>query len=194
MFEIDRFLADVKATYERHGRCVIAVSEGIHDAQGQPILALLAKDLERDAHGNVQLSGSGALADLLCEEIKAKLKIKRVRGDTFGYLQRSFVGCVSDVDQREAREVGEKAVQYAMWGSVNGSVSIKRTGFYSVDYELLPLQAVAGKTRTMEDEFISASGTDVTDAFRLYLRPLLGSGMPDAFRLRPNAVPKVLKV
>jgi 6-phosphofructokinase len=64
----------------------------------------------------VQLSGSGALADLLCEEIKAKLKIKRVRGDTFGYLQRSFIGCVSDVDQREAREVGEKAVQYAMWG------------------------------------------------------------------------------
>ncbi|MDO9093713.1 MAG: 6-phosphofructokinase [Rubrivivax sp.] len=192
VFEIDRFLLDVKAAYERYGRCVIAVSEGIHDAQGQPILGLLAKDLERDAHGNVQLSGSGALADLLCEEIKAKLKIKRVRGDTFGYLQRSFVGCVSDVDQREAREVGEKAVQYAMWGSVNGSVAIKRTGFYSVDYELLPLQAVAGKTRTMEDEFISASGTDVTDAFRMYLRPLLGSGMADAFRLRPNAVPKVL--
>jgi len=192
VFEIDRFLADVKAVHERYGRCVIAVSEGIHDAQGQPILALLAKDLERDAHGNVQLSGSGALADLLCEEIKAKLKIKRVRGDTFGYLQRSFVGCVSDVDQREAREVGEKAVQYAMWGDRNGSVAIKRTGFYSADYELLPLEAVAGKTRTMEDEFISASGTDVTDAFRLYLRPLLGSGMPDAFRLRPNPVPKVL--
>ena len=194
VFEIDRFLLDVKATMERYGRCVVAVSEGIHDAAGTPILAKLAKDLEQDAHGNVQLSGSGALADLLCEEIKAKLKIKRVRGDTFGYLQRSFVGCVSDVDQREAREVGEKAVQYAMWGSMNGSVAIKRTGFYSADYELLPLEAVAGKTRTMEDEFIAPSGTDVTDAFRLYLRPLLGSGMPDAFRLRPNAVPKVLKV
>jgi 6-phosphofructokinase 1 len=51
---------------------------------------------------------------------------------------------------------------------------------------------VAGKTRVMEDEFITASGTDVTDAFRLYLRPLLGSGMPDAFRLRPNGVAKVL--
>ncbi len=192
-FVIDDFLAAVKATHDRLGRCVIAVSEGIHDASGQPVLASLAKDLERDAHGNVQLSGSGALADLLCEEIKSKLKIKRVRGDTFGYLQRSFVGCVSDVDQREAREVGEKAVQYAMWGQLNGSVAIKRTGFYSVDYELLPLAAVAGKTRTMEDEFIAASGTDVTDAFRMYLRPLLGSGMPDAFRLRPNAVPKVLR-
>ncbi len=196
VFDIARFLADVKAVHERYGRCVVAVSEGIHDAAGRPMLEVLAKDLqgglERDAHGNVQLSGSGALADLLCEEIKRQLKIKRVRGDTFGYLQRSFVGCVSDVDQREAREVGEKAVQYAMWGQSSGSVAIQRTGFYSVDYALLPLEAVAGKTRTMEDEFISASGTDVTDAFRLYLRPLLGSGLPDAFRLRPNPVPKVL--
>lgn len=192
VFDVERFLADVKATYERHGRCVIAVSEGIHDASGQPIITTLAQDIEKDAHGNVQLSGTGALADLLCEEIKRKLKIKRVRGDTFGYLQRSFVGCVSDVDAREAREVGEKAVQYAMWGDRNGSVAIRRSGFYSADYELQPLEAVAGRTRVMEDEFIAASGTDVTDAFRLYLRPLLGSGMPDAYRLRPNAVPKVL--
>ena len=92
---------------------------------------------------------------------------------------------MSDVGQREAREVGEKAVQFAMWGSRDGSVAIKRTGFYSVDYELLPLDAVAGKTRVMEDEFMTASGCDVTDAFRLYLRPLLGSGMPDAVRADP---------
>jgi 6-phosphofructokinase 1 len=190
---LEKFLADVKATYDRLGRCVIAVSEGIHDASGKSIAAQLAKDLEHDAHGNVQLSGSGALADLLCEEIKSKLGIKRVRGDTLGYLQRSFIGCVSDVDQREAREVGEKAVQFAMWGTRDGSVAIKRTGFYSVDYELLPLDAVAGKTRVMEDAFITANGTDVTDAFRLYLRPLLGSGMPDAFRLRTNPVAKVLR-
>jgi 6-phosphofructokinase 1 len=196
VFEIEKFLADVKSTYERFGRCVIAVSEGIHDAAGTPIITTLAKDMEFDAHGNVQLSGTGALADLLCEEIKRKLGIKRVRGDTFGYLQRSFIGCVSDIDQREAREVGEKAVQFAMWGGrdgrTSGSVAIKRVGYYAADYELLPLDAVAGKTRTMEDEFITANGTDVTDAFRLYLRPLLGSGMPDAFRLRPNPVPKVL--
>jgi 6-phosphofructokinase 1 len=51
---------------------------------------------------------------------------------------------------------------------------------------------VAGKTRTMEAELISASGTDVTDAFRDYLRPLLGSGMPATFQLRAPAVPKVL--
>ena len=119
-FVLEQFLADVEAAYARFGRCVIAVSEGIHDASGMAIASLLSKEVERDAHGNVQLSGTGALADLLCDAIKAKLGIKRVRGDTFGYLQRSFAGCVSDVDQREAREVGEKAVQFALWGERDG--------------------------------------------------------------------------
>ena len=192
-FSLDSFLADVKATQEKHGRCVVAVSEGIHDASGQPMLAQLAKDLEHDAHGNVQLSGSGALADLLCEEIKAKLGFKRVRGDTFGYLQRSFIGCVSDVDQREAREVGEKAVQFAMWGDTDGSVAIRRSGDYAVDYVLQPLEAVAGKTRTMEDALIAPAGNDVSPAFFDYLRPLLGADMPEAARLRAPAVAKLLK-
>jgi 6-phosphofructokinase 1 len=191
-FDIDRFTADVKSTYERYGRCVIAVSEGVHDASGIPIISQLSSKIERDDHGNAQLSGTGALADLLCAEVTRRLGIKRVRGDTFGYLQRSFIGCVSDVDQREAREVGEKAVQFAMWGDRDGSVAIRRTGFYSVDYQLLELSEVAGKTRVMEDEFIAPSGTDITDAYRLYLRPLLGSGMPDAFRLRGNRVAKRL--
>jgi len=191
-FSIERFLADVKAVHDRLGRCVVAVSEGIHDDSGAPIATLLAKEVERDAHGNVQLSGTGALADLLCDEIKDKLKIKRVRGDTFGYLQRSFLGCVSDVDQREAREVGERAVQFAFFGERDGSVAIRRTGDYAVDYVLQPLEAVAARTRTMEDELIAPAGNDVTEAFIRYLRPLLGGGLPDAHRLRAPAVPKVL--
>ena len=191
-FSLEKFVADVKAANDKYGRCVIAASEGIHDGKGNPVVTQLTRQVERDAHGNVQLSGTGALADLLCEEIRRKLRIKRVRGDTLGYVQRSFAGCVSDVDQREAREVGEKAVQYAMWGDRDGSVAIRRTGFYSVDYQFVPLESVAGKTRVMDDEFIASSGTDVTDAFRLYLRPLLGSGMPDAYRLRLNRVDKIL--
>jgi 6-phosphofructokinase 1 len=192
-FVLERFLADVKITYERFGRCIIAVSEGISDASGAPIAIQLGKNIERDQHQNIQLSGTGALADLLCEEIKSKLKIKRVRGDTLGYLQRSFLGCVSDVDQREAREVGRKAVQYAMQGGQDGSVTICRTDSYAVDYKLTALTEVAGKTRTMPDSFISANDTDVTNAFRLYLHPLLGSDMPEAYRLHLTPVQKIPK-
>ena len=192
-FDIEKFLADVKAVHERLGRCVVAVSEGIHDASGESVAARLATSgVERDAHGNVQLSGTGALADLLCDEIKARLGIKRVRGDTFGYLQRSFLGCVSDVDAREAREVGERAVQFALQGQSNGSVAIRRVGDYAIDIVLQPLEVVAAKTRVMDDAFITAAGNDVTAAFLDYLRPLLGSGLPQAARLRGVTVAKVL--
>jgi 6-phosphofructokinase 1 len=191
-FVVEKFLADVKAAFDKHGRCVIAASEGIHDEKGEAIITKLAGTVEKDAHGNVQLSGTGALADLLCEEIKTKLGIKRVRGDTFGYLQRSFVGCVSDVDAKEAREVGEKAVQFAVWGDKNGSVAIRRVADYAVDYPLIPLEDVAGKTRVMEDELIAASGADVTAEFFRYLRPLIGAELPEVSRLRAGKVAKVL--
>jgi 6-phosphofructokinase 1 len=191
VFVVDKFLADVKETFAKHKRCVIAVSEGVHDEKGEAIITKLAGAVEKDAHGNVQLSGTGALADLLCEEVKNKLGIKRVRGDTFGYLQRSFVGCVSDVDQREAREVGEKAVQYAVWGDHDGSVAIRRVADYATDYPLIPLEAVAGKTRVMEDELIAPAGNDVTPKFFDYLRPLLGAGFPATARLRAGKVAKI---
>ena len=102
-FSIDRFLTDIDRVYQQHGRCIIALSEGVwanRDGKGKQIP--LAADLMRkagrepdvDAHGNVQLSG-GALADELAATVQGSLGIKRVRSDTFGYLQRSFPGVVS---------------------------------------------------------------------------------------------------
>jgi 6-phosphofructokinase 1 len=84
-------------------------------------------------------------------------------------------------------------VQFAMTGDRDGSVAIKRVGDYATAYECVALSDVAGKTRTMEDDLIAASGTDITDAFRNYLRPLLGSDLPVAHRLRAAPVAKVLR-
>ncbi|MFZ2960131.1 MAG: 6-phosphofructokinase [Candidatus Ozemobacteraceae bacterium] len=188
-FRREQFLADVDNVYKKYGRCLIAVSEGITGEDGQPVITQLTGEQERDAHGNVQLSGTGALGDLLGDQIKKELKIKRVRSDTFGYLQRSYVGTVSEVDQAEAREVGEKAAQFAIWNNVDGSVAIKRTGDYSVDYFLTPLETVARETKHMPDHFITPFGTDVTDDFKVYARPLLGQ-MPEYERLMAPIVPK----
>jgi 6-phosphofructokinase len=188
VFDAERFLADVDDVMSRHGRCIVAVSEGIHDGDGTPITRKL-KDTGTDAHGNVQLSGTGVLGELLMEQIKTRLSFPRVRADTFGYLQRSFAGCISDRDAREAREVGEKAVQYAMWDDVDGSVVIRRPVLdYGVDYELVPLEAVAAKTKTMEDAFINEAGNNVTQAFHAYCRPLIGSSAPRHYRLRAPVV------
>ncbi len=191
-FIMDSFLADVKKTYEEHGRCIIAVSEGVIDENGTPLIATLKDEVEKDSHGNIQLSGTGALGDLLADTIKNRLGIKRVRSDTFGYLQRSFIGCVSDVDQQEAREVGEKAAQFALWNNVDGSVTIHRTGIYSVDYKLSPLSEVAKFTKSMPNEFINEAGNHVTEAFKYYLLPLLGSDMPQSQRIRAPKVEKKL--
>ncbi len=191
-FSIEKFLEDVKDVYDKLGRCVVAVSEGIVGEDGEPILTKLIHDYESDQYGNIQLSGNGTLGDSLARLVKDKLDISRVRSDTFGYLQRSFLGCVSDVDQREAREVGEKAAQYSIWNNVDGSIVINRRGFYSVDYNLVDLSQIAAKTRVMPDEYINANGNHVTDAFKFYLEPLIGSNFPQAHQLRGNRAKKIL--
>lgn len=193
-FSMERFLADVDRVYQEHGRCIVAVSEGIQDELGESIAAKLSGEIECDAHGNVQLSGTGALGDLLGDAVKTKLKIKRVRSDTFGYLQRSFLGVVSNRDAHEAREVGEIAVQYAMWDNVNGSVVIRRPVMsYSASYGLVHIRDVAGKTRHMPDEFLMPEGNQITPAFQNYCRPLLGSNFPEPHRLRAPRVPRIEK-
>src|SRR5690606_2324355 len=179
-----------KRVYKKFGRCVVAVSEGISDAKGNAIAAQFTAG-ERDAHGNVQLSGTGALGDLLAGWIRDAADIKRVRADTLGYVQRSFVGCASAVDQAEAREVGEKAAQFAIWHNLDGSVAIKRVGDYAVEYFLTKLENVARETQHMPRKFINKDGNDVTPAFIAYARPLIGD-LPVSARLSAPPVKKIL--
>ncbi len=189
-FSTQRFVQDVKRVMERLGRCVVVVSEGIADADGVPIAAKFIK--ETDAHGNVQLSGSGALGDLLANEIKAQLKISRVRADTFGYLQRSFPALISAVDACEARAVGARAVACAMAGEPDGSIAIRRKAgkAYQVYFERVPLKNVAKETRSMPAAFINKAGNDVTPAFLQYVRPIVGA-LPEIGRLRGFKVPRI---
>ncbi len=181
----EKIVEDVKKVYEKLGRCLIAMAEGVEDENKEPMLERIIKEMKKqelakDAFGNIQLSGTGALGDAIIEEVikkqldptgKSKL---RARADTLGYPQRSFLGCVSEIDQREAREVGEKAVQFAVGLGKTGSVAIKRIANYAVNYELVPLELVGGKTRHMDDAYINAEGNDITTAYIEYLRPLIG--------------------
>lgn len=190
-FDSEEFLASVDATYAEFGRVVVAVSEGIIDASGRPVITNLTQKIEKDAHGNVQLSGNTSLGDALADLVKKRLKIKRVRSDTFGYLQRSFLGCVSAIDAHEAREVGERAVQTAAWHRTDGSITIERVGDYGVRYNLTPLEQVAKETKSMPDSFIHGVN-NVTDEFKMYARPLLGE-LPIYERIQAPQVKKILK-
>ena len=175
-FSLDGFVADVQAAMKKFGRCVVAVSEGIREADGTPIAARFANG-ERDSHGNLQLSGTGALGDALAAHLKANAGISRVRADTFGYLQRSFPGVASKTDQKEARAAGTAAVKAALAGKLaKGTIAIVRAKgkAYKVTFEAQPIANAAKYTRSVPDEFIAANGHDVTKAFLDYARPIVG--------------------
>lgn len=181
-FSLDGFVSDVQAVMKRLGRCVVAVSEGIRGEDGVPIGATLGSG-EKDSHGNVQMSGTSALGDYLARELKARAGIKRVRADTFGYLQRSFPGMASKIDQKEATQAGAAAVSFALKAArgakdvpVKGTVGILRAKgkAYKVEYVALPAQAAAKFTRSVPDAYIAKNGHDVTKAFIDYAKPMVG--------------------
>lgn len=189
-FSMEKFTKDVEAVYKKLGRCVIAVSEGISDEKGTAIAAKFSKEV--DSHGNIQLSGTGALGDLLATEIKKRTTITRVRADTYGYLQRSFPGVVAEVDAKEARTVGMLAVKEAVKGKEpSGSIAIRRKPGkkYAVYFERVPLSSVSKETRHVPDNFINKQGNDVTQAFFDYARPIIGQ-LPKIGRFKGVKVKK----
>ena len=190
-FTEKKFIADVKAAMKKYGRCVCAVSEGIRGKDGVPMGAKLGSG-EKDSHGNVQMSGTGALGDALAKLLKAKAGVKRVRADTFGYLQRSFPGIASEVDQREAFLAGQAAVKAAIKAAsfcaslksgretasplTKGTIAIVRENGkkYKVAFAPVPIANAAKYTRSVPKAYIAKNGHDVTPAFIAYAKPIVG--------------------
>ena len=186
-FKIKDFLEQVKKIYDKYGRCIIAVSEGIQDNKGNLISKKIIQNNEYDAHGNIQLSGSGALGDYLSNILKTKLKIKRVRADTLGYAQRSFLGAVSEVDQKEAYNIGLMATKFSIKTSSPFSVAIKERERFDAKYNIKiimnKLEDVAGKTKVMKKEFYDTKTFNVTKKFRDYCLPIIGKDILDTLSI-----------
>ena len=185
VFNIDEFLKDVKEVYESLGRCVVAVSEGIHNKEGDYFLQTYASDTgsglagKTDSHGNIQLSGSGALGDTLTNIVSEHIDGARVRSDTFGYLQRSFLADISEVDAEEAERVGRHSV-IASLELQSGSVILKRqlSETYYCDADVVDLDKVAKNTKDMPEEFLDNKKPYVTNEFFKYAMPLTGGIEP----------------
>ena len=186
-FKIKDFLEQVKKIYDKYGRCIIAVSEGIQDNKGNLISKKIIHNNEYDAHGNIQLSGSGVLGDYLSNILKTKLKIKRVRADTLGYAQRSFLGAVSEVDQKEAYNIGLMATKFSIKTSSPFSVAIKERERFDAKYNIKiimnKLEDVAGKTKVMKKEFYDTKTFNVTKKFRDYCLPIIGKDILDTLSI-----------
>ena len=177
-FEVNTFLNQVKTVFNKYGRCVIAISEGIQDKNKKLISQKIIKKTEYDAHGNIQLSGTGSLGDYLSEEIKEKLKLPRVRADTLGYPQRCFLGSTSEIDQKEALKIGIFAVKYSNKNNTSFSAGILERKKFTVPYRTTfianSLERVAGKTKIMPQSFYNMKKSFVTNSFLNYALPLIG--------------------
>lgn len=173
-FDLEEFAKEVKETVDQEGRAVIAISEGIQDKDGNPIISHFVQDQEKDAHGNIQLSGL-PLGNVLADYLKDKGVAKRVRQDTFGYPQRCYPDA-SPVDQAEAYQCGEKAVELLDADRKTGSIVIKRVSNdpYQVEIDCVDLDKVANLTRHMPEEYFDNSSKTLTEAGKAYFLPLLG--------------------
>ena len=194
-FAPEHFLARVQACIERHGYCVIVVSEGLADHEGH----LLAEAGGKDAFGHAQLGGVG---QYVAQLVKDKLGHK-YHWALVDYLQRSARHLASRTDLEQAYALGVAAVDLALQGKNAVMASIERLSDEPYRWRIghAPLSAVANVERKMPAEFISEDGFHITDECRRYLEPLIEGeepppfvrGLPDYVRLRNETVPQKLQ-
>jgi len=186
---LEQVVADVRYWYEKIGYCVVAVSEGMRNEQGEEIGTGFGK-VELDAFGHAR---KGGVVETLEEVVKAELGV-RVRHDKPGYLQRSCASLASSVDRAEAYLVGQTAVRGALAGVSDRMVTLERQPgpAYAVTTGLAPLAEVANAEHTLPREYINEAGNGVTEAFLEYARPLIGEPLSPYARLAKHPVPKRL--
>ena len=169
-FDMKKFLADVKRIYDEKGNCLVAVSEGIHYADGSFVSE--AKTSATDGFGHAQLGG---LASMLADTVKNELGCK-VRGIELSLLQRCAAHCASKTDVDESYMVGRAAVENAGAGKTDDMPGFKCTrdeNGYTCEIELLPLSEVANTEKKVPREWINEEGNGVTQEFVDYALPLI---------------------
>lgn len=169
-FDMDKFLADVDAIYKKTGKVLVAVSEGIHYADGSFVSE--AKASATDGFGHAQLGGLAAmLADVVKKHTGAK-----VRGIELSLLQRCGAHLASLTDINEAYGAGKEAVEQAVSGVTGKMVAFKREyvdGKYTCVMELLPLSSVANYEKKVPQEWINEDGNGLKHEFIDYALPLI---------------------
>lgn len=191
-FEPTRFLAKVKDCVNSYGYCVIVVSEGIRNQEGQ----FLSDAGLRDAFGHAQLGG---VAPVIAQLIKSELGFK-YHWAVADYLQRAARHIASQVDLDQAYALGKAAVEYAVKGynAVMPIVIREQDEPYQWSIGQVPLSEVANQEKAMPAEYIAEDGMGITDACKRYLSPLIQgeaypdykNGLPDYVRLKNQLVDK----
>ena len=183
-FDMDRFLTDVTEIYKKNGNCIVAVSEGIHYADGSFVSE--AKTSATDGFGHAQLGG---LAAMLANIIKEKTGAK-VRGIELSLLQRCGAHLASQTDIDESFAAGKTAVEAAVAGETDKMVGFecsRENGVYSCKTKLFNLSDVANFEKKVPVEWINEAGNGVTQDFIDYALPLIQG---ENHRVLENGLPR----
>ncbi|MBL4884427.1 MAG: diphosphate--fructose-6-phosphate 1-phosphotransferase [Planctomycetaceae bacterium] len=173
--EIEQLRENINTMLKEHGRAMVVVSEGL-EIEG---LEIPEEFVVRDSFGHAMLSSSKiTVGQLLTNALNEKpLAVKgKARCNVSGTHQRNDIVHASNVDLTEAYYVGQKAALLAAAGEHGYMASILRTDRdnYTIQYGKALLSEVANSERHFPAEWITPCGTDVTDDFLKYARPLIG--------------------
>ena len=187
-FEMDKFLDEVQKVYREKGNCMVAVSEGIHYADGSFVSE--AETSATDGFGHAQLGG---LASMLAEVVKEKTGAK-VRGIELSLLQRCGAHLASQTDIDESFMAGKAAVENAVAGLTDKMVGFERCiedGKYVCKTKLFNLTDVANTEKKVPIEWINAEHNGVTQAFIDYALPLIQG---ETRMKKENGLPRFAKL
>ena len=187
-FDMDKFLADVTSVYEKNGNCIVAVSEGIHYADGSFVSE--AKTSATDGFGHAQLGGLAAtLANIVKERTGAK-----VRGIELSLLQRCGAHLASQTDIEESFLAGKTAVEAAVAGETDKMVGFecsREGGKYVCNTKLFNLSEVANFEKKVPLEWITESGNGIKQGFIDYALPLIQG---ENHRATENGLPRFARL
>ena len=199
-FSFEKFEIDIRTALEKYNCAVVAVSEGVKNADGIYISEYCDPDAVRDSFGHVQLGGASEAIKTYVE----KNICKKVRTVNYSTIQRSAGHCASLTDNEEAYMCGAMAVRYAVEGHTGKMVGLFREGNeeYKCETQLVNLDDVANKEKKMPIEWITPELNNVTHEAIEYIRPLImgevkirmENGIPRYARLRKKMVEKKLEI
>ncbi len=187
-FDMEQFLTDVSRIYKENGNCIVAVSEGIHYADGSFVSE--AKTSATDGFGHAQLGGLASLLANICKERTGA----KVRGIELSLLQRCAAHSASKTDMDESYLAGKTAVEAAVAGETDKMVAFdctRENGVYTCKTRLIGLTEVANVEKKVPLTWINEAGNGVLPAFIDYALPLI-QGETDMEKT--NALPRFVQM
>ena len=171
-FDQEEFLKAVEKSFEKNCNVIVCVSEGIHDDKGT-FICEYDNSVGTDTFGHKMLAGCGKYLENL---VRNRLGVK-ARSVELNVSQRCSASMMSATDQQEAIKAGEFGVQAALNGETGKMISFIRKetsdGTYIMECGLEDVNAICNEEKTVPPEWITEDGSDVTEAFINYARPLI---------------------